>query len=151
MIVTPVTRIIPSGNPTSHMFRVRIALDNSQRMFSPGMSATAMIPTGSSGETLTVHRDAIVRQPAGEIVYFDAGGVAAMARVRSLFGVGDRVAISSEQLPPTAKVVIEGNERLFPGQPLNIVGEGPAPRRAERGQEGAGEGAEAGGPAGSGN
>jgi len=147
-VVTPITRIIPSGNPTSHMFRVRIALDNSDRNISPGMSVTAMIPTGKSEQTLTVHKDAIVRQPSGEIVYFEAGGVAALARVRSLFGVGDRVAISSNQLPPDASVVIEGNERLFPGQPLNITGEGPAPRRANR--DGQSEG-EADGSAGSGN
>jgi hypothetical protein len=82
------------------------------------MSITGLVPTGSEEPSLTIHKDAILRNEMGEFVFFDAGGVAAMAQIRSLFPVGDRMAIEAEALQAGAKVVTQGNERMFPGQPL---------------------------------
>jgi hypothetical protein len=62
-------------------------------------------------------------------VYFSADGVAAIARVEVLFGAGDRVAVRSDQLKPGMDVVVVGNERLFPGQPLApIAPSTPSPK-----------------------
>jgi hypothetical protein len=55
--------------------------------------------------------------------------------VRTLFPVGNRVAIESAGLPPEAQVVVEGNERLFPGQPL--ISKGAAPGGAGSSEESA--------------
>ena len=48
------------------------------------------------------------------------------ARITPLFAVGDRVAVRAPQLTDGAKLIVEGNERLFPTQPIKIVNEQPA-------------------------
>lgn len=131
--------IIPEGDQLSRLFPVRLEIDNTDERMSPGMSVVAMMPTRVRAETTTVHKDAILRNDAGEYVYFDAGGVAMIAPVERLFAVGDRIAIRPGMLRPGMDVVVEGNERLFPTQPLNVLG-----RLDEKPAERADSGAEAG-------
>lgn len=118
--------IVPDADPRSRLFPVRIVLENPDERFRPGMSALGLTPTGVTEETLTVHKDAFLRDDAGEFVYFavpgDGGGYIALpARVVRLFASGDRVAIRSGSLPPGAMVIVEGNERMYPTRPLNIL------------------------------
>jgi len=115
-------QIVPDADPLSRLFPVRVLIDNKDQRLRPGMSVVGLVPTGKREPTLTVHKDAVNRDDAGEFVYFDAGGTAAVARVRTLFAVGDRVAVQSDGLPPEAKVVVEGNERLNPGRALVVMG-----------------------------
>jgi len=117
--------IVPDADPRSRLFPVRIVLDNPRERLKPGMGAIGLTPTGVVEPTPTVHKDALLRDDAGEFVFFAAPGQdgsfsAAPARVRRLFASGDRVAIRSAALPEGALVVVEGNERMYPGQPLNI-------------------------------
>ncbi len=122
-----VTAIIPDADPLSKLFPVRVRLDNKDLVLRPGMSVVGLVPTGGNAPTLTISKDGILRDDAGEFVYFNAGGVAAPARITTLFGLpNNRVAIRSDSLPPDAGIVVEGNERMFPGQPLAIQGT-PAP------------------------
>jgi RND family efflux transporter MFP subunit len=141
VIEAPISGVIPLADPRSRLFPVRVRLDNSAGKLQPGLSITGMVPTGGSEATLTVHKDAIRRDEAGEFVFFDANGAAAMARVRTLFPVGNRVAIEPGALTAGARVVIEGNERMMPGQPL--IPAGPA-----RGAPGSEEQSSAEAPAG---
>ncbi|MBO6738973.1 MAG: hypothetical protein JJ916_03850, partial [Phycisphaerales bacterium] len=87
----------------------------------PGMSLTAYVPTGVQGDYITVHKDAIVRTATGEVVYFSNDGISAIAPIERLFAVGNRVAVRSPVLQAGMTVVTSGNERMFPGQPLNIL------------------------------
>lgn len=134
-----VTQIVPDADPLSRLFPVRVRLTNDGERLKPGMSVIGLVPTGQREPMVTVHKDGLLRDDAGDYLYFEAGGVAAVARVRALYAVGDRVVLEAgARLPPGAKVIVEGNERLFPGQPLNIVGAGGAPRAgAEAGNAGA--------------
>jgi len=118
--------IVPDADPRSRLFPVRIELANEQERFRPGMSVLGLTPTGVTEETLTVHKDAMLRDDAGEFVYYaipgqEDGFQAAPARVTRLFAAGERVAIRAGALPPGSMVVIEGNERMFPMQPLRIM------------------------------
>ena len=45
-----------------------------------------------------------------------------VARVVTLFAAGERVAIRADRLRAGVGVVVEGNERVFPGQPLMVLG-----------------------------
>jgi multidrug efflux pump subunit AcrA (membrane-fusion protein) len=85
------------------------------------MSATGLVPMGQSAMTLLVPKDAVLKGETGSFVYFDGGGRAAVASVERLFAVGDLVAIRASMLEEGMSVVVDGNERLFPGQPLNVV------------------------------
>lgn len=122
-----VTTVVPDVDPLSRLAPVRVVLDNNETLrLAPGMSIRGQVPTGLSDLSTTVHKDAILRDDAGEFLFFAAGPpgqqVAAVARVRTLFAVGERVVVESRTLPPNAMCIIEGNERVFPGQPLMVMG-----------------------------
>lgn len=117
-----VIAVVPDADPRSRLFPVRVALANRAGRLRPGMSVVGYVPTGTNEPTLTVHKDAVLRNEAGEFVYYSAGGVAAVAPIQRMFAVGDRVAIRPGRLQPGDLVVVEGNERMFPGQPLAVQG-----------------------------
>lgn len=116
-----VVAVVFAADPRSRLFPVRLELSNVEGAIKPGMSATGLVPIGQQAATLLVPKDAVLKGEAGFHVYFDAGGRAAMAPVERLFAVGDQVAIRSQALSEGMKVVVDGNERLFPGQPLNVI------------------------------
>lgn len=122
-----VTHVVPEADALSRLFPVRVVMENPEGSLKPGMAAVGLVETGALAPTLTIPKDAILRDDAGEYVFFSAGGVAAPARVRSLFAVGERVAIAPGPIQPGMQVVVEGNERLFPGQPLAGGPPGAAP------------------------
>lgn len=129
----PVSAIIQQADPLARLFPVRVRLDNPQGLLKPGMSIVGLAPTGRRQEMLTIHKDALLRDDGGAYVYYNADGVATAARVQVLFAVGDRLAVRAPTLGPDSGVVVEGNERLFPGQPLNIVESSTAPKLSRRG------------------
>jgi RND family efflux transporter MFP subunit len=132
--------VVPQADTLSRLFPVRLFVDDPEKQLRPGMSLTAMVPTGTQADLLTVSKDAILRNSAGEYVYFNNNGAAALAPITRLFSVGNRVVIRSPMIRPGVQVVIEGNERMFPTQPMIILGiDGnppPAPQTTESGSEG---------------
>ena len=118
--------ILPNADSLSRLFGVRIGVsakdEDGKNLLRPRMSLMAWVPTGTPGDFVTVSKDAIVRTATGEIVYYSNDGVSAIAPVTRLFGVGDRVAVRSMALRDGMLVVVDGNERMFPGQPLIIQG-----------------------------
>jgi RND family efflux transporter MFP subunit len=124
-----IIHIVPSADPLSRLFPVRIRVPNDAGFLRPGMSVVAEVPTGAREETLTVHKDAILRNDAGEFVYTAGqnprgeGLVAMPMQISRLFAVGNRVAIRPGGLSAGTPVVIEGNERMFPMQPLIVQGQ----------------------------
>jgi RND family efflux transporter MFP subunit len=123
-----IIEIVPDADPQSRLFPVRIRVPDPEGDLRPGMSVIAEVPTGSSAQTLTVHKDAILRNDAGEFVYAalpspmgPPGGLAGIPmQISRLFAVGERVAIRPGGLAPGMRVVTEGNERMFPTQPLDV-------------------------------
>lgn len=114
--------IVPSGDSLARTFPIRARLENKEGMLQPRMSVVGVVPTGRSEQAMTVHKDAVLRNDAGPFVYYDGGGHAAVAPIEIMFAVGDRLVIRSPVLRPGAMAVIEGNERMFPGQPLIMAG-----------------------------
>lgn len=129
--------VIPAGDELSRIFPLRIVIDAQDTLLRPGMSADVFVPTGDLEQTLTVHKDAVLRDDAGLFVYMavpyaappgsppemsDAFELMAVpARIERLFGLPGRVAIRPGSLPPGARLVTEGNERMYPTQPLVVV------------------------------
>lgn len=109
------------GDDRTRLFPVRLKADNADGTILPGMSAVALIPTSAKVMTTLVPKDAIVQGETGSFVYINREGVSAMAPIERLFAVGDEIAIRSPMLRPGMSVVVEGNERMFPGRPLIIL------------------------------
>lgn len=130
--------LIPLGNSMSRNFTVRLRPQTPSQSdtadtppaqaLQPGMSLTALVPTGDRADFTTIHKDAILRDDAGSFVYaaMQTGGPNAApqampVRVEVLFATADRLAVRAAQLRPGADVIVEGNERVYPTQPLNIL------------------------------
>ncbi len=111
-------RIIPQVDPRSRSFTVVVRfLDHGGRL-TPGMSLSAWVPTSGRSDELTLSSDAVLRNDIGAYVYVARGGQATPVNVRVRFPVDDRVVVESSALQPGDLVVVEGNERLFPGAPV---------------------------------
>jgi RND family efflux transporter MFP subunit len=151
VVEAPVSAIIPEADPLSRLFPVRVRLNTESGTLRPGMSIVGLVPTGASKPTKTVRKDGVLRDDAGEYVFFDAGGTAAVARVRTLFPVGaagERIAIEAPTLPDGARIIVQGNERLFPGMPIaDVNAPRPAAGAPAGGATGAAPGAEPAAPA----
>ncbi|MCE7974263.1 MAG: efflux RND transporter periplasmic adaptor subunit [Leptolyngbya sp. PLA1] len=124
-----ISSVMPDVDTRSRLVPVRVLLANADGRLRPGMSVTGLVGTGSRAPSLTIHKDAILRDDAGEFIYWSPGGSAVPARIRTLFAVGDRVAVSA-QIPPGADVIVKGNERVFPGQPVIDPSRPAAPKNA---------------------
>lgn len=124
--------IVPTADSLSRLFPIRVKVNDPEGRLRPGMSLSALVPTGERAPSLTISEDAILRGPAGEFVYFDAGGTSQVAPIVRLFSTKDRVVIRSPVLQPGMLVVTEGNERMFPGQPLNVLNADRFPEVLER-------------------
>ncbi len=120
-------RVIPQVDPRSRSFIVVVTLDDHDGVLTPGMSLSAWVPTGERTDQLTVSKDAVLRNDAGAFVYVarddeaggpDAAGRVMPATVHVRFPVADRVVVESSGLHAGDLVVVEGNERLFPGAPV---------------------------------
>ncbi len=117
-------RIIPQVDRRSRSFTVVVRFPDHGGRLTPGMSLSAWVPTGGRFDALTVSNDAVLRNDVGAYVYVARGGgsgtpdQATPANVRVRFPVDDRIVVESAALQPGDLVVVEGNERLFPGAPV---------------------------------
>jgi RND family efflux transporter MFP subunit len=117
-------RIIPQVDPRSRSFTVVVRLDDHGSRLTPGMSLSAWVPTGVRSDELTLSNDSVLRNDIGAYVYVARGGglgkpgTATPANVQVRFPVDDRIVVESAALQPGDLIVVEGNERLFPGAPV---------------------------------
>ena len=85
------------------------------------MSATVHVPAGPKQLLSIVPRAALIKFQGGDFVYTVKDDKAAIIPVQVLAWLGDRVGVEAP-LEPGQPVVIEGNERLRPDQPV-VVGD----------------------------
>jgi len=114
-----VRTVVAVGDENTHQFELRLDLDGSP--FPVGQTLRVSIPTSDSREVLTVPRDALVLRPEGQSVFIvDANNQAQQVRVTVGVGQGEHIEILGA-VSPGDLVVIRGNERLQPGQTVNIM------------------------------
>jgi membrane fusion protein (multidrug efflux system) len=128
-----VVSVIPYGPTASRTFPVRVRLDDQGGRLKVGMSVTALIPTGSEREALVVSKDAVLVRPDGSTVWVavlrEQGQapevqpvpVTVTARMQEDYAVEPETDQGRGLLTAGARVVIEGAERLMPGQEVRIV------------------------------
>ncbi|MCZ6875520.1 MAG: efflux RND transporter periplasmic adaptor subunit [bacterium] len=125
-----VVRIIPQAGE-SRTFPITIAVDNAQTLLKSGFVARAMLTVGGQRDALLVPKDAVVSQGPRQIVYVVREGKAAPVPIqRTSFFEGSAVVIGD--LQKGEQVVIRGNERLRPGQAVQVVGSEQADRNGSK-------------------
>jgi RND family efflux transporter MFP subunit len=114
-----VSEILPVADPESRTFPVRLRVDNSQRLLSPGMFARVTVAE-QDDSWLVVPKDAVTRVRGQPMVVVAADGVARSVPVT--LGAGDATsqAVMGDGLQEGALVVTRGNEGLMDGTPLMI-------------------------------
>lgn len=118
--------IIPEAEAATRTLQVVATLANPEGTLFPGLSVSAELPVTSREARLTVPVNAIKQGYAGPGIFVPMEKedspmpVARRLPVEVLFQENGIAFIIAEGLKAGDQVVVEGNERLFPFQPLNI-------------------------------
>lgn len=87
------------------------------------MSATVFIATGTGQKLAMIPRDALVKSQGNDNVYTIKDNKAVMLPVNIVAYLGNRVGADNPHFTEGMPVVVDGNERLRPGQTVVIDGE----------------------------
>lgn len=119
-------RVVPQVDKTSRSFAIVAELDNPSKLLADGMSAEAWLPIGAKKSRLVVPKNALIRRVGAIFVYRiaqkDGQTIVQSVPVTPLFELGLEVVIDdNNRLKDTHSVVVEGNERLRPGQNVTVI------------------------------
>lgn len=116
-----VRSVLPSVNPLTRTRATRFVPRFSEvhRPLADAQSVTVEIPAAESKPVLSVHKDAVIKRPNGDLVFAVEDGKAVPRPVRLGQAVGSRLQVL-DGLKDGETVVIRGNERLQPGQPVRV-------------------------------
>lgn len=117
-VVGTVTGIAPSASETAHTFPVIVTVNNRDGRLGGGMLVRATLSLSDRFSSLAVSKDAIVRQGAQTMVYTIVEGKASPVPVSTSSTDGKMIAVSGQGLSEGMPVVVRGNERIFPGSPV---------------------------------
>jgi membrane fusion protein (multidrug efflux system) len=87
------------------------------------MSATVYVSSGPKRKLSVLLRASIIKYQGKDFIYTVKDGKAAILPVNIVSYMGDKVGVDNPYIVPGMSVVIEGNERLRPDQPVIVAGE----------------------------
>ncbi len=109
--------VVPKGDVATRTFPVKIRVENNGGL-AEGMDARVFLPRGLGGRTMIVPRDAIIPMRGEQVVWAVQDGKATPIPVYVVGYRGGVAGVKSRQLKEGMNVVVKGNERLRPGQPV---------------------------------
>jgi RND family efflux transporter MFP subunit len=112
--------IFPKGDPSARTFPVKVSINNPDMKIKAGMEAHVTFNVMEEQESLVVHKDAVVIAGRERFVFVVMDGVVKPVPV-VILGYFENSATVKGNLNAGDKVVIRGNERLRPGQPVKVV------------------------------
>jgi RND family efflux transporter MFP subunit len=115
-----IAALIPVGDAAGRTFPVKVSVDNEALRIKGGMLCRAALGIGKPRSVTAVPKDAVVNVGQRHLLYVVREGVAQSVPVR-LGDASDSMIEIRGPLEPGARVVIRGNERLQPGQPVEII------------------------------
>lgn len=118
-LTATIRTVVAVGDENTHQFELRLDLQG--QPFQVGQTVRVSVPSSNAREVLTVPRDALVLRPAGTTIFIiDAQQQAQQIAVSTGLGSGDRIEVTGD-VKAGDKVVIRGNERLQPGQSVQVM------------------------------
>lgn len=112
---------IPKGDKLTRTFPVKFKTNIKDMFVFDGQEAKVSLAKKAKIEALIINRDAVIKRFGSEVVFVDNKGMAMMIPVRKLGYIGENVAIEGKGLIEGMRVVIKGNERVFPNQPVKVL------------------------------
>ncbi len=108
---------IPRGDVATRTFPVKIRVRN-DGFLAEGMEARVVLPKGLGGMTMIVPRDAVISSRGQTVVWAVVDGKAVPMPVYVVGYRGMQAGVKSKTLKEGMDVVVKGNERLQPQQPV---------------------------------
>lgn len=108
---------VPKGDVATRTFPVKIRVKNDGSL-AEGMEARVVLPKGLGGTTLLVPRDAVISARGQMVVWVVIDGKAMPMPVYVVGYRGMVAGVKSKTLKEGMDVVVKGNERLQPEQPV---------------------------------
>ena len=112
--------MLPQGDPDSRTFPAKINIENQDFKIKSGMEAMVTFNLAAQKSALLVPKDAVVTAGNNRLVFMVNDGKAIPVPVKILGYYDGNVEVAGK-LAPGSKVVIRGNERLRPGQPVSVI------------------------------
>ncbi len=94
-----------------------------QKIVAANMSATVHLPASSEKELSIIPRAALIKFQGKDFVYSIKDNKASIIPVHIVSFMGEKVGVDSPHIVKGMTIVIEGNERLRPDQPVRVTGE----------------------------
>lgn len=118
-----VRAVVPEENPLTRTRTVRLTprFGATAKPLAIAQSVTLDLPIGERRRVVTVDKDGVIQQPDGAVVYLVEDTAAELRPVQLGEAVGSRFEVLGG-LEPGDLVVVRGNERLRPGQPITYPG-----------------------------
>ena len=111
--------VIPLGNEKARTFPVQITVSNEDFAILAGMSSSVKFPVGEPTVHTLVNKDALVTNSDRYHLFKVNDGKAHLVPVKKGQAYGSYIVVEGD-LVPGQIVVVEGNERLRPGQAVSV-------------------------------
>jgi RND family efflux transporter MFP subunit len=115
-----VKTIVPKVDPKSKTFELKVQIDYARGLLQ-NMTASVDVPSGMKRSLKMIKRDAMVRFQGKEFVYTVDDGLAKALPIRVVAVEGEYLGVDAPHIESGMPVVVDGNERLQPDQPVQIV------------------------------
>jgi RND family efflux transporter MFP subunit len=115
--------VIPRADDAARTFPVRIEISNPDGEIKSGMLGRATLGVGMPRKAILVPKDALVLSPRRKAVYVIENRLARLVPVSTGAEHGPLIEVQGD-LQAGSQVVVRGNERLRPGQPVKIISGG---------------------------
>ena len=112
--------VVAQADRASRTFPVKIELPNQDLTMKSGMVSRVTLTVGAPYRAVVVPKDALVLRGGREFLFLVKEGRVSQVPVTTLLHLDGLVEVSGE-IQPGMTVVVEGNERLLPGQAVRIL------------------------------
>jgi RND family efflux transporter MFP subunit len=111
---------VPGGDAATRTFPVKVRLADPAGL-AAGMEARVALPAAEPVDAVLVPRDALVMAQGQTLVFVAENGAAKAVPVTVAAYLGMTAGVNGPGLAPGAQVVVKGQERLRPGQPVAVL------------------------------
>lgn len=112
--------LVAQADRNARTFPIKVEIPNPDLAIKSGMVSRVTFQVGRPHQGFMVPKDALVLRGGNEFVFQVNEGTVEQIPVTAVLHVEDLVEITG-QVQEGMTVVVEGNERLFPGQPVRVL------------------------------
>ncbi|RKZ37247.1 MAG: hypothetical protein DRQ37_02300 [Gammaproteobacteria bacterium] len=112
--------LTPVADLRSRSVSIKIQISHRPQMVQ-NMSAKVEIPIGEKMVLRTIRRDAVIKLKGKDFVYTIEEDKAKILPVNIVSRMGELVAVDNPYITVGMPIIVDGNDRLKPGQPVQVV------------------------------